>query len=106
MSPCDLTNLNIEVELLSACLLVPLSIRTEKEEVIVPVVSFGWGGLSEEDLNLRGSLMYMAKYCWFWMFDEDGEGVLGLPEKAMILTSDLVIDGGLKNEMLLCLSLL
>jgi hypothetical protein len=38
--------------------------------------------------------------------EEDGEGVLGLPEKAVESTSDLIIDGATKNEMLLCLGLM
>lgn len=37
-----------------------VSIR--KEEVIILMVSGGGGGLSEEELSLRASLVYKAKY--------------------------------------------
>jgi hypothetical protein len=42
----DLTNPKVEVELLSTCLSMPLSMSTKKKEVIVLVVSNGGGGLS------------------------------------------------------------
>lgn len=51
MPPRDLTDLEAEVKLLSACLLVPLFESTRKKEVIILVVSGCGGSLSEEDLN-------------------------------------------------------
>jgi hypothetical protein len=40
---------------------VPLSVRTEKEEMILLVV-FGGGDNMSEDLNQRASLMHRAKH--------------------------------------------
>jgi len=37
---------------------------------------------------------------------EDGKEVLGLPKNVVISTTNLVIDGALKNEMLLYLDLM
>jgi len=44
---------------------VPLFISTGKKEVIILVAFGGGGGLSEEDLSPRVSLMYKAKQWWF-----------------------------------------
>lgn len=58
----DRTDLEFEVELLFACLLVHLFVSIRKEEVIILVVFDDGGGLSEEELSLRAPLIYKVKY--------------------------------------------
>lgn len=55
-----LTNMDVEVEMLFACLLVPLSVSIEMEEIIL-VAFDGGGSLSMDYQNLEASLMYRAK---------------------------------------------
>lgn len=50
------------MDFLYTCLLVPL-FESIGKEVIVLLVSSGGGGLTEDDLSVRTSLLYMGKHC-------------------------------------------
>lgn len=55
MSPCELTDLEIKMELLCAYLLVPLFVNTEKEVIVLVV----FGVVREPPSCIK------PKHCWF-----------------------------------------